>query len=257
MMKWALVTGTTVGIGASFCDLLAKNGYNIVSVSRDRKKMEENAVMLRAKYGVEVEVLVADLSDIEAIRQVESRCLMTSKPIEVLVNNAAFGINDSFDISPIAVQEDMVQVMISAPMILTHAVLNGMKQRKKGYIINVSSVASVMVGSTYCAAKSWLSIFSESLSRDLLKYGINVHASCVGFTRTEFHQRMGQDVSWVPNMFWLDSDRVANDAWKAVQKGIPYQIPAAQYKLLIALHHYAPRFLVRIYAKIALKFLGR
>ena len=256
-MNWALVTGTSVGIGSSFCNLLAKDGFNIVMVSRDEKRMESQADNLRRSYGVEVEVIVADLSKIEDIRRIQSRCSDLGSPIEVLVNNAGFGIDGDFDVSRIADQEAMIQVMINAPMILTHSVISGMKSRKKGYIINVSSVAAFMAGSTYCATKSCLTVFSESLYGNLTKHGVHIHAICPGFTRTEFHQRMGQDVSGVPNIFWLSADRVARDAWRAVRNGMPLKIPAPQYKILVALHRYAPRSIVRSYAKIALKFLGR
>ncbi len=257
MASWALVTGTTSGIGKSFCELLATQGYNLVLVSRDLVRMKAQAQLLSSAHSIEVEILQADLSDMEQIRNVTARLLDVSKPIEVLVNNAGFGINQDFSTSQIHLQADLVNCMVIAPMRLTHAAINSMEKYNKGYIINVSSVAAYMAGSTYCAAKSWLIIFTESLYSELKSKGIKIHAVCPGFTHTEFHSRCNQDVSGVPDAVWLSPDKVAVSAWNSVRKGKVICIPGIQYKGLVYLHQYAPRFIVRNYGKLAKRFLRR
>ena len=257
MRKWALVTGTTSGIGKSFCTLLASHGYNLVLVSRNVSRMQAQSEALQSKYKIEVEILQADLTDLEQINTVALRCADTNKPIEVLVNNAGFGINSDFSTSRVESQLDLINCMITGPMRLTHAVVESMEKFNKGFIINVSSVAGFMAGSTYCSAKSWLNVFTESLHSELKSKGIYTHAICPGFTKTEFHSRCNQDVSGGPDFVWLTPERVATIAWKSVNKGKVISIPGIQYKGLVYLHQYAPRFVVRNYGKLAKKFLRR
>jgi short-subunit dehydrogenase len=255
MNKWALVTGTTSGIGKSFCTLLATEGYNLVLVSRNLPRMKSQSDLLKSTYNIEVEILQADLSDIVQINTVATRCADTSRPIEVLVNNAGFGINSSFSRSAIQSQENLINCMVMAPMKLTHSAIKTMESIGGGIIINVSSVAAFMAGSTYCSAKSWLTVFSESLHTESKTKNIKIHSICPGFTRTEFHERCKQDVSGVPNIFWLKPEKIAQIAWKKADKGVVISIPGLHYKGLVFLHRFAPRFIVRIYGKIATKIL--
>jgi len=255
--RWAVITGSTSGIGNSFCQLLALEGYNLITVSRDSNKMNSDALYFSKTFGVEVEVVVADLAIQEQIHRVNQRLLQSDKNIEVLVNNAGFGINSTFLESPLSNQTAMINCMIMAPMELTHSIGNKMKSQSKGFVINVSSVAGFMAGSTYCSAKSWLNVFSESIHQEFKNFGINVHVICPGFTKTNFHKRCKQDVSGVPNYFWLSPERVAKRAWMQVQRGKTMSIPAIHYKLLVGIHQFAPRAIVIFYGKIAKAFLAR
>ncbi|MGA0852882.1 MAG: SDR family NAD(P)-dependent oxidoreductase, partial [Candidatus Nanopelagicaceae bacterium] len=159
----ALITGATAGIGASFAELLAKKGHDLVIVARDLERLNQNASQWRENHGVEVEVLVADLSRDEDIRRVELRLQNSSRPIEVLINNAGFGIKKSFLVSEISDEIALLDVLVTAPMRLMHAVLPTMKARNSGVIINVSSIAGWIASGTYSAAKSYLTVLSESL----------------------------------------------------------------------------------------------
>jgi uncharacterized protein len=257
MERWALVTGTTSGIGKSFCTLLATEGYNLVLVSRNLPRMESQARSLETAYKISVEIIQADLADVSQVETVATRCADTARPIEVLVNNAGFGINSDFSTSLIGSQLDLINCMVTTPMRLTHAVIAPMETLKKGLIINVSSVAGFMAGSTYCSAKSWLNVFTQSIYSELKSKGIQIHAICPGFTKTEFHSRCAQDVSGVPDFVWLSPDKVAEIAWKSVRNGRVLSIPGIQYKFLVYLHQYAPSFVVRNYGKLAKKFLRR
>ena len=257
MKKWALVTGSSSGIGKSFSILLASQGYNLITVARDKDQLAREADSLQKRFGIEVLVKSADLSKVNEISNLVTFIKNADIEIHVLVNNAGFGINSNFMGSDIKNETSLINCMILAPLELTHAVGQRMRNYSTGYIINVSSVAGFMAGSTYCSAKAWLNVFSESLHKEYKDYGINVHVICPGFTRTDFHNRCNQDVSGVPDYFWLEADEVATKAWKDVRAGKAMSIPKIHYKILVAIHQFAPRSAVRTYARIAKAFLHR
>jgi short-subunit dehydrogenase len=120
-----------------------------------------------------------------------------------------------------------------------------MKERDSGTIINVSSVAGWIAGGSYSAAKSYLTVMSESLHTELLGTNVNIHALCPGFTRTEFHQRGRMKMNGLPEFLWLDARQVVVAAWRAAQKGKALSVPGSQYKLLTFLMRYIPRPIVR------------
>ena len=251
---YALITGTTSGIGKAFCELLAELGFNLVLVSRDSQRMKQQSQQLQHRYGnIQIQIIKADLSKLADIKKIELRLKSYKKPVSVLINNAGFGINSSFSKSAIQSQENLINCMVMAPMKLTHSAIKTMENIGGGIIINVSSVAAFMAGSTYCSAKSWLTVFSESLHGELKTNNVKIHSICPGFTRTEFHERCKQDVSGVPNIFWLKPEKIAEIAWRKANKGIVLSIPGIHYKGLVFLHRYAPRLIVRMYGKIAAK----
>jgi short-subunit dehydrogenase len=243
MAQWALVTGATVGIGESFTRLLASKGYNVVLVARDEARLHERAAGLREKYGVQTFVLPADLSTNEGCTSVED--YIKTYEIDVLINNAGFGLNKAFSASELVAEQQMFDVLIRTPMRLMHTVIPGMKQRNSGTIINVSSVASFIAGGTYSAAKSYLTVLSESLNTELASSGVKVSALCPGFTRTEFHQRGRMKMKGLPRFMWLNSDKLVEQSWNDAVANKPVSIPGWQYKLLIAIISIAPRKFVR------------
>ena len=253
-MSTALVTGATAGIGESFTRLLAEKGFDLVLVARDNKRLQERAKALSKKYKIEVEVLQADLSVPAQLAKVEKRLSSAKKPIEVLINNAGFGIKDSFLSSNIADEKRLIDVLAKTPMQLMHAVLPQMLDRNSGMIINVSSVASFIAGGTYSAAKSYLTVHTESLHTELSKTNIKISALCPGFTRTEFHQRGKMKMSGLPNFMWLEADRVVSESWRAAMAGKAICIPGWQYKILSTIARFGPRPLVR---KLGIKVRAR
>jgi short-subunit dehydrogenase len=253
-MSKALVTGATAGIGESFTRLLAEKGFDLVLVARDNKRLQERARALSKKYKVEVEVLQADLSVPAQLAKVEKRLSSPKKPIEVLINNAGFGIKDSFLSSNIADEKRLIDVLAKTPMQLMHSVLPQMLDRNSGTIINVSSVASFIAGGTYSAAKSYLTVHTESLHTELSKTNIKISALCPGFTRTEFHQRGKMKMSGLPNFMWLEADRVVSESWRAAMAGKAICIPGWQYKILSTIARFGPRPLVR---KLGIKVRAR
>ncbi|CAB4532847.1 unannotated protein [freshwater metagenome] len=244
-MATALITGATAGIGESFSRLLASKGFDLVIVARDQERLQQRAESLRNQYNIQVEILRADLNEESDIARVRERLLATQAPIEVLINNAGFGIKDSFLTSSLEDELRLLRVLSEVPMQLMHTVLPAMVARNSGTIINVSSVASFIAGGSYSAAKSWLTVMSEALHTELSNTQVKVSALCPGFTHTEFHQRGRMKMDRLPEFMWLNSDRVVENAWKVSQAGGAISVPGGQYKLLTFLARYLPRPIVR------------
>ncbi len=241
MKKWALITGASVGIGDCFARHLASEGFNLIINARSKDKLEERAEFLRKSYGVEVIVLAADLAT--ECEKVED--YIQSHEIEVLINNAGFGLNQSFLASPIEEEQRVLDVLVRAPMRLMHAVLPQMRKRNSGVIINVSSTAAFIAGGHYSAAKSYLTVMSESLHTQMLPTNVKVSSLNPGFTRTEFHQRAGMKMGAIPDFMWLEGDFLVKKAWSDALKGRAISIPGWQYKVLRAIIALAPRPYVR------------
>ena len=243
MQSWALVTGATVGIGESFTRLLAKNGYNIVLVARDLPRLQERAKSLESTFGIATKVIQADLATDAGCKSIED--FIANNQIDVLINNAGFGLNKAFTMSQLDAEQQMLDVLVRTPMRLMHVALPGMKERNKGVIINVSSVAGWIAGGTYSASKSYLTVLSESLHTELAATNVKISALCPGFTRTEFHQRGGMSMKGLPAFLWLNSDKLVTTAWKEAIAGKAVSVPGWQYQLLTFLMRNAPRSLVR------------
>jgi len=243
MKKWALVTGATAGIGESFTRLLASEGFNIVLVARDEARLHERAQGLKDRYGADSVVIVADLATESGCAKVEE--FISNNEIEVLINNAGFGINKAFTMSDLAKEEEVLKVLVRTPMRLMHVALPAMKVRNSGVVINVSSVAGFIAGGAYSAAKSYQTVLSESLHTELSATNIKVSSLCPGFTRTEFHQRGRMKMAGLPEFMWLNSDVLVAKAWKDALAGKAVSIPGWQYKLLVGIISVVPRSIVR------------
>ncbi len=245
-MATALVTGGTAGIGWAFARSLADHGHDIVLVARDANRLEVRAAELRSVHGVQVEVLAADLSDRGDLQRVADRVGSGASPVDLLVNNAGFGLKTAFTQGPLADEERMLDVLVRAVLVTSHAAATAMRERGRGSIINVSSVAGFAptMGS-YSAAKSWVTAFSEGLSRELAGTGVRVVALCPGYVRTEFHQRAEMGMKRLPQLAWLDADNVVETAMEDLRKGRSVSVPSKRYKLVTAVLTHAPRAVVR------------
>jgi hypothetical protein len=236
-MPTALITGATAGIGAAFARRLAADGFGLVLNARDEGRLSDAAARLREKYRVEVEVLPADLATDEGLAAVESRV----KTIDLLINNAGFGNQGTFLEVPVEDELRMLRVHCEAVLRLTYAALPGMIERARGGIINMGSVAAFFSRGTYGASKAWVVSFSQGVAQDLAGKPVRVMAMCPGFVHTEFHERAGMDVSGIPDILWLDADRVVSDALRDLRKGVLVSVPGAQYKTLVGLGKLVPR----------------
>ncbi|EON24736.1 MULTISPECIES: SDR family NAD(P)-dependent oxidoreductase [Nocardioides] len=237
-MTFALVTGATAGIGLEFARQLAARGHGLVLVARNEARLEAVADDLRAAHGVEVEVLVADLVDPAQCATVEARLADRSRPIDLLVNNAGFGLKQRFLDNTVEQEAGMLDVLVTSVLRLSHAALGPMAERGRGGIINVSSVAAFLPRGTYSAAKAWVNSFSEWAHHEYKPQGVSVMALCPGFTKTEFHERM--EVKRGDNFMWLDVEFLVRTALADFDKGRAFSIPGAQYKTVVALTRAVP-----------------
>lgn len=242
-MTTVLITGATSGIGAAFTRAFAARGCDLVLIARNKQRLDGTAEELRARYGVQAEVIAADLLDPAGRSEVEARLTASANPVDVLVNNAGFGLPAPFPHSPIEDEERMLDLLVRVPMRLTHAAIPGMTARKRGAVLNVGSMAGLLPTGTYGAAKAWLTAFSESLRVDLAPHNVRVLALCPGFTRTEFQQRAGMDVSSLPDWAWLDADRVVAQALRDLSRRKPVSITGLQYRAYAFAVRHAPRTL--------------
>jgi short-subunit dehydrogenase len=242
----ALITGASAGIGREFCTVLAAEGHDLVLVARDSERLHATKAEIEAQFaGITCEVLPADLSVQQELDRVVERLASQEKPVNVLINNAGFGLNQNFVSGDIAREKYLLDVLVTSVMHLTHVAANTMKLNGGGDIVVISSVASFIAGGTYSAAKSWTTLFAESISEELRGTNIRISALCPGFTHTEFHQRAGINKKTVPTWMWLSVDSVVREGWRDHKRGKAVSVPSMRYKFLVALIRLLPRATVR------------
>ncbi|WP_280697576.1 SDR family oxidoreductase [Kitasatospora sp. GP82] len=239
-MTTALITGATAGIGAAFARRLAREGRDLVLVARNTERLESSAAELGKRYGVQVEILTADLATDAGIAAVEDRLRDSERPVDILINNAGFGNKGAFLSVPLQDELDMVKVHIEAVLRLTMAAIPGMRDRGFGGIINVASVAAFLPRGTYGASKAWMVSFTQGIARDLGGTGVRLLALCPGFTRTEFHERAGMGTSNIPGWAWLSADRVVDEALLDLSRGRTLSVPSKRYKAAVAIGRMLP-----------------
>ena len=246
-----MVTGATAGIGLSFARQLAARGHDLVLVARDTARLEAVAAEMGTTYGVSVEVLTADLGDRAQLATVEARLRDGARPVELLVNNAGFGLEGRFLLNDVETEQAMLDVLVTAVMRLSHAALggpDGMVARGRGGVINVSSVAAFLPRGTYAAAKAWVNSFSAWAAGEYRPAGVRVMALCPGFTKTEFHQRM--DLERGSGFLWLEADFLVGRALADYDRGRARSIPGAQYRVIVGLTRLIPARALQGYQSI-------
>ncbi|GAA5156543.1 SDR family oxidoreductase [Nocardioides marinquilinus] len=247
----ALVTGATAGIGHAFAVHLARRGHDLVLVARDGERLARVADELSSQHGVGVETLVADLVDPDQLATVATRLADTERPVDLLVNNAGFGLKKRFLDNPVEDEVAMLDVLVRAVLVLSHAALGAMTERGRGGIINVSSVAAFLPRGTYAAAKAWVNSFSEWAANEYRDRGVTVTSLCPGFTKTEFHERM--DVRRGDGFMWLDVDFLVAKALSDHDKGRVYSVPGAQYKTIAAITRVVPSRVLQTFQSVGRK----
>jgi len=250
-MTVAMITGATAGIGREFAEQLAARGHDLVIVARDTDRLEAVAAEIRDRHGVEVEVVTADLSDRAAVGRVAERVAATERPVDVLVNNAGYGLRRPFLANDLEVEEAMFDVLARAVLVLSHAAGRAMRDRGRGTIIVVSSVAGWLAGGSYSAAKAWATTFTEALAGELAGTGVTVTALVPGFTRTEFHTRGDLRADTVPDLLWLQAPELVADCLHDAERGKVLSVPSLRYKVIGAAARLAPRRLVRAGGPVA------
>lgn len=243
----ALVTGASAGIGAAFARILARRGYDLALTARRLDRLDALAAELRAAHGAEVLTVAADLARPDAPRAVLDAVAAHGRHIDVLINNAGYGLPGTYAETAWADQAAFVQVMVTAPCDLAHGVVAGMRERRFGRIVNVASVAGLVPPSAghtlYGASKAFLVRFSQSLHLEVAADGVHVSALCPGFTYTEFHDVNGARElasSSLPKWLWMSAEDVAAAGWRAVEANRPICVPGAVYKAITAVARLIP-----------------
>ncbi len=232
MRPVALITGASAGIGKTFAQHLAAQGFDLILVARRRERLDELARELKS---VDVTALQADLTTTEGIRRVEQAIADCSR-LEMLVNNAGFGTLGRFWQTDLAGQENMHRLHVMAVMRLTRAALAGMTERNRGAVINVSSVAAFGQSEgnvSYCATKAWMNSFTQGLDIELRGAGskVLVQALCPGFTVTEFHDTLGVDRKEIPSWLWMTADSIVTASFRGLKRKQVIVVPGWTYKL--------------------------
>ena len=244
-MARALITGGSSGIGAAFARALAARGDDLTLVARDAGRLEELAADLRAAHGVEVEVFPADLAVRAEVVRVAARLTDDASPIDMLVNNAGFGIGVRLTAEDLTPHEYAIDVMVRAVLILGGTAGRAMRARGHGAIVNISSVAGMLAMGGYSAIKAWVTAYSESLAAELGGTGVTVTALLPGWVRTEFHDRAAINTTKLPGVAWVDVDALVRDCLDDVAKGRVFSVPTMRYRAVTGLLRHAPRRLVR------------
>jgi short-subunit dehydrogenase len=251
----ALVTGASSGIGAAFAHELARRGHDLALTARRQDRIDALAHELSAAHGIDARAFAADLADPSAPAALKSAIDAEGLAIDVLVNNAGYGVTGSLVSRDWSTHDAFMRVMIEAPTALCWRFVPGMRERGFGRVINVASFAGLMpapAGHTlYAASKSYLIRFSEALALENRHHGINVCALCPGFTFSEFHDVTGsrKNVSKMPKWIWLHADDVARAGLDAAERGEIVRVVGAQYKVIKALFKLIPdRLALRLIA---------
>jgi short-subunit dehydrogenase len=246
----ALVTGASSGIGEALARRLAAAGADLVLVARREDRLQVLADELAAGHGRTVEVLTADLTAAAGLARVEARLRDETAPVDLLVNNAGFGTHGPFADSDVDAEEREIQLNVTALVRLTRAALGAMVPRRRGAVLNVSSLVSYQPGpdnAIYTASKAFVTSFTESIHEELRGTGVTATAVLPGFTRTEFQDTAGMHgiTERLPGFVWMSAESVAAQALEATAEGKALCIPGTGYKVLGAMSDVIPRAITR------------
>ena len=241
--RWALVTGASSGIGAEFARVLAARGMHLVLVARREDRMQELAADLFTRHGSRTEVIPADLSDPAEIARLADEIAGRGIEVELLVNNAGFGIVGEIPHTERENVLDLVHLNIAALTDLTYRYLPAMLTRGHGAVINVGSVAAfqpVAYMGAYAASKAYVLHFSEALWAEARDHGVTVLALCPGTTKTEFFDIAGA-TGWLKKQSAQTPEQVVKAALRGLEKRRQYVVPGMKNYILSLLVRLAPR----------------
>lgn len=244
--RLCLITGASAGIGLAFAHLYAERGYDLVLTARRQNLLEKLAEDLKSEWGADSIIITADLSKEGAVDNILETIKATGRNIDVLINNAGYGLPGTFDNTSWQDQKDFLQTMLNVPAEFVHKIIPQMKAQGFGRIINVASLAGHIPGSAghtlYGATKSFLIKFSQSLNAELDGSGINVSALCPGFTYSEFHDvnNTRDLVSQMPKYMWQSAQDVVREGFIAVENNKAIAVTGKVNKFIAALFKIMP-----------------
>jgi uncharacterized protein len=242
----ALVTGASSGIGLVYATALARRGYNLILVARRRDRLEALATELADTYGIEAAVVTADLTSDEGITRV-SQVIAATPDLNLLVNNAGFGLAGTFANSDIDRHLDIIKLHIHAVILLTRAALPAMLARGRGAVVNVSSLISFypIYGSTsYAGTKCYLQAFTEVLYQELMGTGVRAQCLCPGFVHTELQGTADIEKLAIPDFAWMKPEPVVERSLRDLEHDEVISVPGLGYRLLATLRRLLPRPLI-------------
>lgn len=262
-----LITGASSGIGYAFAYHFASKGYDIIAVARDKQRLYELESSLLTKFNSKVYGLPLDLSKENSVKLIEDFLKNEGLNIDVLVNNAGFGVHGSFQETDIQKELDMVHLQINSTLSLTKLVLPYMQTKKLGHILNVGSVYSfspVPFQSVYGGCKAFLLSFSNSLAHENKKYGIKVTALCPGITKTEFRMRSNVGRHTISNTNTLkqkkttgmSAEYVAEQGYNALMRGDLIFIPGLTNRIFVQIATHLPTSLLSSALALVNNFRG-
>ncbi len=256
--KTALITGATSGIGKAFAEELAARGYELLITGRRAKEIRRVAAEIGERHGVKVKAVIAELANEKDVAKLLA-ALRRAGNVEILVNNAGYGEARSFLRQDAKKGLPMVKVHVTVPLRLMGAVLPGMIRRGRGAVINVSSMSAFLPfpgGELYAGTKSFLHVFSTSLSMEAREHRVKVQSLCPGFTRTDFHKRPG--LGWILESArmarWMEARDVVRASLKALEKGRVLCVPGFLNKLVLLIPRFMP---FGLYLALARKTAGK
>lgn len=246
--KWALVTGASSGFGMDFARLLAARGAQLVLVARRAAPMQELAGELAAHYGSVAVIEPLDLTAPDAPEQLKARLDARGISIDLLVNNAGYGVYGSFLDQPLARTLDMMQLNMSALTALTHVFATDMARRGGGKILLVSSIGAYQATpsyASYSATKAYVLLFGEALHEELKGRGVTVTVLSPGITATGFLEAAGQRATWYQRRMMMQSGPVAAIGLRALERGRASIVPGWLNALTAWSNRLMPRLVQR------------
>ena len=245
--SYAVVTGASSGIGYQLAKLLAKDGKNIVVLATRHDLLKALKMEIENEYGTIVKILPNDLADPKAPIEIFAELEKEHINVDVLINNAGFGVYGKFSETELQKEREMVQVNLVSLIHLTKLFLKGMLNNESGYILNVASLCAftpVPLESVYCSTKAGVLHFSEALANELKGTGVSVTCLCIGLAKTEFHKRAKMEDTKVAKRKMMDAATVAQDGINALKKGKVITVPGLQYKMWPLFARILPRNLI-------------
>ena len=248
-MATALITGGTVGLGHAFATRLAGDGWDLVLASRDAEGLERVATDLRQTFGVAVEVIPTDLTVRAQTLALAARLEDPDRPVDLLINNAGFGLHDSLVTPDLELNDRALEVMGMAVLILSAAAARAMRSRGRGGIVTVTSSAATLMNGSYSAIKAWATVQMESLAIELKGTGVRVLAVQPGWVKTEFHRRAGITAHNLPGVFdrliYIPPETVVDEAMAALARDRVICVPTRRWAVAVWLGRVIPRALNR------------
>ena len=254
--SYALITGASSGIGEEVAKNLANKGYNLILTARRKELLDDIAQEIRKKHNIHVSVIAKDLSKYQTPREIFNFSEENNYKVDLLVNNAGYGIKTSFHETSLEDEEDFIRVLGTSVIMLTKLFLPKMISNGGGKIMIVSSVASFAAPSAiqplYGPIKTFMNRFSDSININYKSKGVTSTAVCPGFTVTGFHTASGvqEQMDRVPKFLVFSARRIADEAVKATLAGKRLCVPTKTYKFLVFMLRNLPQSVLTLLGKI-------